>query len=214
MMTDLELRAALSALPQAGEDVCAHMDRYVSDSKAIKVMLAVSLSVGTVESLQISMETFGALLKVEGAVKRQGRSGARKTMDGSKTRNHYRLEPRRIAEILREVVGDRSDRILPWFKGFRWNSKKALKADQEEFCAQFNCRLVQKPEDVDDDTKVYTHGDFYEYRAWCALGENPSNWRKNCRSHKTGTDCGEWEIKSACMYWAGSAILVGINQYI
>ena len=212
-MTDTELRAALSALPQAGADVCRHMTQYGKDSKATQVMLAVSLSVGTVESLAMSMETFVALMKVKGAVKRQGRSNARKGMDGCKTRDHYRLEPRRIAEILREVVGDRSDRILPWF-GLRWGSKKSLKADQDAFCAQFNCRLVQKPEDESDESKVYTCGDFYEYSAWCALGENPTNWRKNCRSHKTGTDCGEWEIKSACSYWTGSAILVGINQYI
>lgn len=204
----------LARLPQASEDVRAHFARYEKDSVAERVLLGVSLSVGTVETLDLTMDEFCALCCVKGAVVRQKRSSARKDHDGNKARDHYRLQPAKIAEILRAVVGDRSDRILPWRKGFKWNSKKSILTDQAAFCQRFDCRLTQKPENESDVSKVYTHGDFYEFSVWCWLGENPDNWHKNCRSHKTGTDCAQYEIKSACMYWAGSAVLVGINQYI
>lgn len=207
------LLTMLARLPQAGEQVCAHMNAYHKNAKATCVLLGVTLETGgAVKVLNLTHEEFCALCKVKGVLVREKRSRQRKSFEGKCYKSHYRLNPTAIRKALSEICPKVTD--LPLWGGLNWRTKRQIETEQKAFCTQFGCRFTLEPETEDDTTKVYTQGDWFEFTCWCDLGEKPDNWRKNCRSYKTGTDCAEYEIKSAVSNWAPSALWIGLNQNI
>lgn len=202
----------LASLPQVSAKVASDVSFYCEHAKAQEYVLACSLDTSSIQLLILSKDEWRALLSVKGVLRKEKRSEKRKGHDGKKARFHYRLNTKAIRETIYPYENEHG-KIRRLVKGISWLTKRQWEQSCTDFCARFNCRLELEPEN-EDQTKVYTHGDVVEFLVWCQLGENPSNWAKNCRNYKRGTDCGIYEIKSACSWFAPSALWIGKNQNI
>lgn len=209
----ITLIAYLATLPQVSAKVASDVDFYCNHAQAQEYILACSMDTSSIQSLVLTKDEWRALLSVKGVLKKERRSDQRKAHDGKKAKFHYRLNTKAIREALYPFENDHG-KIRRLVRGIHWLSKAQWEQACLDFCARFNCRLELEPEDEEDDSKVYTHGDVIEFLTWCELGENPANWSKNCRNYKRGTDCGIYEIKSACSWFAPSAVWIGKNQNI
>lgn len=186
--------------------VCGHVDKYVGKAKHTEFILGTDLDGdGVLSAIMMTKEDERGLYQSAGVLALGKSSGKKFHKEGKKK---YRLQKLAIRRALYGATGGKWSNLTILFT----MNKDEIAESQKAFCEKFHCRLVQKPQDEVDDTSVYTNGDWFEYETWCRLGENPENWHKNSRCYTSGTDCAQYEIKSA--YWAGSSVSPLLNQYI
>lgn len=138
-------------------------------------------------------------------LRKDKRTEARKYHDGKKQKKHYRINKTNFRKAICGLYGD-TGRKNPYYVG-EISLADFTKWEEEVFCPRFGCVLSLKQVG-----KHYTHGDSFEFWAWCFLGGDENNWFKNCRAYDRGTDFDVYEIKS--VIWGDASFSPRVNAVI